>query len=53
MPTIFLKGNIDGVCLTQFQLAFICDTTSTSHKNLVKLCREVHYMWWRNQDLEL
>ena len=53
MPTRFLKVNIDGVCLTQFQLAYISDTTNPSHKILVKLCREVHYMWWGNQELEI
>ena len=53
MLTIFLKDNINGVRVLQFQLAYICDTTYPSHKNLVKLCREVHHMLWLNQELEL
>ena len=53
MSNIFLKDKIDGVHVTLFQLACICNTTHPSHKKLVKLFCEVHYMWWRNQDLEL
>ena len=49
----YYKKKINGVRVPQFQLAFICDTTSTSHKNLVKLCREVYCMWWVNKYLEL
>ena len=51
MPTILLKDKTDGFRVPPFQIAYICDTTHTSHKNLVKLCREVHYMWWVNQYL--
>ena len=46
ISTRFLKDKINVVCVPQFQLAFNCDTTHPSHKNLVKLCLEVHYMWW-------
>ena len=53
MSNRFLKYKIDGVQVPQFQLAYICDKTHTSHKNLVKLCRYVKYMWWENQELEL
>ena len=53
MPTILLKDKIDGVRAQQFQLAYICDKTHPSHKKLVKLRCEVHYMWWLNQYLEL
>ena len=53
MSTRFLKCNIDGVCVPQFQLDYFRDTTHTSHKNLFKLCCELHYMWWGNQYLEL
>ena len=53
MPTILLKGEINGVRIPKFQLAYICDTTHHSHKSLVKLCREVHYMWWGDKYLEL
>ena len=51
MSTIFLNKNINGVRVPQFQLACIRDITHPSHKNLVKLSREVHYMWWLNQEL--
>ena len=44
MANIFLKDNINGVCVPQFQLAYIFDTTHPSHKHFVKLYREVHYM---------
>ena len=53
MSNRFLKDKIDGVRVTQFQLAYIRDTTHNSHKNLVTLCREVNYMWRGNQDLEM
>ena len=53
MPTELLKYNIDGVYVPQFQIAYICVTPHPSHKNLDKLCCEVHYMWWENQYLEL
>ena len=51
--TMLLKYNIYGFCVPQFHLSHILDTTHTSHNNLVKLCREVHYMWLVNQELEL
>ena len=53
MSTRLLRYNIDGVRVTQFKLAYICDTTNPSHKIMVKLCREVNDIWWGNQDLEL
>ena len=53
MSTRFLKDKIDGVYVPQFQLYNICDTSRPSHKNLVELCREVNYMWWGNQELDL
>ena len=53
MSTRLLKDKIDGVRVTQFQLAYIRNTTHPSHKNVVKLCREVNYMCWVNQELEL
>ena len=46
MPTILLKDNIYGVCVPQFQLAYILNTTHPSRKNLVIFCHELHYMWW-------
>ena len=53
MSTIFLKDNINGVRVPKFQLDYIRDTTHPSHKYLVKFCRELHYMWWVKQYLEL
>ena len=53
MSNIFLKYKIDGVHVTLFQLACICNTTHPSHNVFVELCHEVHYMWWGNQELEL
>ena len=53
MSTRFLKYKIDKVHVPQLKLAYINDTTHPSYKNLVMLCREVHYMWWINQQLEL
>ena len=53
MSTRILKDQINGVCVPPFQLAYISDTTHSSHRNLVWLCCEVHYMWWKNQYLEL
>ena len=50
---VSLKGKNNEVHVLQFQLAYICDTTHSSHKNLVELCSEVHYMWWGNQYLYL
>ena len=53
MSTRLLKDNIDGVCVPQFQLDYIHNSTHPSHKYMVKLCREVHYIWWVNKELEL
>ena len=53
MSTRLLKYSIDGVCVPQFQLGYITDTTHPLHKYLIKLCHYVHYMWWGDQDLEL
>ena len=53
MSTRFKKYNIDGVCITLFQISCIHDTTNYSHKYLVRLCHEVQYRWWGNQELEL
>ena len=53
MSTILLKYNINGVCVTQFQIDYIRNTTHPSHNNFVKLFHEVHYMWWLNQGFEL
>ena len=44
MSTKFLKDKINGVHVTQFQLAYICNTTHPSHKHLDKLGGEVHCM---------
>ena len=52
MSTRFLKYKINGVRVTQFKLDYICDTTNHSRENLVKLCREVHYMQQGNKYLE-
>ena len=53
MLTRLLKDKIYGIIFPKFQLAYIRNTTHPSHKKLVKLCREVHYMWWVNEHLEL
>ena len=53
MSTRFLKDKIDGLCVQKFQLAYICDTTHPTDKQLVKFCCEVHYLWCGNQDLGL
>ena len=53
MPNIFLKDNINRLRFTKFYLAYIRNKTHTPHKEMVKLCREVHYMWLGNQELEL
>ena len=53
MSTGSLKDNIDGFRVPKFKLSYIRDTTHTSHKNLVKFCHELYYMWWVNQYLEL
>ena len=38
--------------MIQFQLSYIRDTTNYSYNILVKLFRDVHHMWWWNQELE-
>ena len=53
MSIRLLKDKINGFLVPTFQLAYICDTNNPSHKKMVKLCHEVHYMWWGNKDLEL
>ena len=53
MPNTFLKRNIYGFNVPQFQLDYIRHTTNPLYKKTVKLCHDVKYMWWRNQDLEL
>ena len=53
MPTIFPKEKIYGICVPQFQLYYIHNTTHSSHNNLVNLFRDVNYMWWGKQGLEL
>ena len=50
MSNRFLKDKIYGVCVRQFKIACISNTTHSSHKTLVKFCRGVHYMWWLNQE---
>ena len=52
ISTAFLKYKINGVHVTQFQLAYIRNTTHISQK-MVKLCHEVHNVWWGNSNLEL
>ena len=32
MSDIFLKNDIDGICVTKFQLSYIRDTTNPLHK---------------------
>ena len=53
MSNVFLKDNIDGVCVLKFKISYIHNTTHPSHNNQVKLCRKVHSMWWGSKDLEL
>ena len=53
MLNMFLKDKINGARFSKFQLAYIRVTTHPSHKNVVIFCREVHYMWWGNQYLEI
>ena len=53
MSDKFLKVNIDGVHVPQFQPNYICDTTHHLNKNLFNTCHEVHYMLWVHQELEL
>ena len=53
ISTRFLKDKIDGVSVPKFQLDYICNRTHPLHKNSVKLCCEVNYMRWVNQNLEL
>ena len=53
ISTIFLKNKMNWVHVTQFKISYIHYKTHLSHKKLVKLCFEVHSMWWGNQYLEL
>ena len=53
MSTRLLKVKINGVHVPQLHISYIRDTTHTPHKNVVKLCREVHYILCGNQYLEL
>ena len=52
MTTRFLRDNIDGVRVPKFQL-FTLLTQRIIEIKMVRLCREVNYMWWGNQYLEL
>ena len=45
MSTRFLTDSIDGVCVPQFQLSYIIDTTHPSYKYLLQLCHDVNYIW--------
>ena len=51
MSTRFLKGRIDGVRVPQFQITYIHNTTYSLLKIFVKICCEVHYMCWGDQEL--
>ena len=53
MSARLLKYNIDGVCVPQFQLGYIHNTTHPLHKSLVKLCSDLHQMWWGKKLLKL
>ena len=53
ISTRLFKDKIDGVRVKKFQLAYVCNRNHPSHKNVVIFCREVHYMWWGNQEWEL
>ena len=53
MSTVFLKDKINGALIPQLQRAYSRDTTHPQHKNLVKYCCEVCYIWLVNQYLEL
>ena len=44
MSTIFLKDNINSVCVIKFQLSYICNTNNSPHKTFVKFCHEIHYI---------
>ena len=46
MLTIFLKNDVYGVSVPQFQLAYICDISNTLYNNLIHIFRYVHYMCW-------
>ena len=46
ISNVFLKYNINGVHVPQLHISYIRDTTHTPHKNVVKLCRELHHIWW-------
>ena len=53
MSTRFLKYKIYGVRVPKFQITYIRDTTHPSHNVFDRLCHEVHYMFFGNQELEL
>ena len=53
MSNISLKENIDGIYAPKFKLAYICNTTIHSHKELIKFFCNVKYMWRGKQYLEL
>ena len=50
MSDLFLKKNIDGVFVPQFQFSHIHVTQIILHQSLVKLCPDLHYLRWGNQD---
>ena len=51
MSTRFLKDKIGGVCVPQFQLSYIRNTTHPLHKNMVKFFHGMHYICQGNQEL--
>ena len=53
MPTRLSKYNIYCICVPQFQLSYISNTTNTLHKNLFGMFHNVRFMWWGYQYLEL
>ena len=50
MSTRLLNDNIDSVHVPQSQLIYILGTTYVSHKHLVELFHDLHYMYWGNQE---
>ena len=51
MPIRFLKDKIDGVCIPKISTILNLRHNLPFTYYLVKLCREVQYMWWGNQEL--
>ena len=49
MSTRFLKYDIYGVYVPQFQLAYIYDKNNTLHNDIFILFCGVYCMWWWNQ----